>query len=57
MLEMGFDAVCNMKAALGTPDDPSNGGRQMPVHFGHKALKILNHSSCTGTRFDGCGRS
>ena len=51
MLEMGFDAVCNMKAALGTPDDPSNGGRQMPVHFGHKALKILNHSSCTGTQF------
>jgi 2-oxoisovalerate dehydrogenase E1 component len=51
MLEMGFNAEANMKAALGTPDEWSSGGRQMPVHFGSKALKILNKSSCTGTQF------
>ena len=51
MLTLGYDAEANMKAALGTPDEPSGGGRQMPVHFGCKDLKILNKSSCTGTQF------
>jgi 2-oxoisovalerate dehydrogenase E1 component len=37
-------------AGLGSKDDPTSGGRQMPSHWGDPAKHIVSQSSATGTQ-------
>ena len=51
LLALGVTPENIMLEMLGKAEDPANGGRQMPNHWGSKEFNIPSQSSPTGTQF------
>src|SRR6185312_9963919 len=49
-LSLGQTPLDMLLAAVGSKDDPNSGGRQMPSHWGARALHIVSGSSATGMK-------
>jgi 2-oxoisovalerate dehydrogenase E1 component len=49
-LQLGITPLSMLLAAVGAADDPSNGGRQMPSHWGDVQRQIVSGSSATATQ-------
>ena len=49
-LQLGMTPLDILLAAVGAESDPSNGGRQMPSHWGDPARHIIAGSSATATQ-------
>jgi 2-oxoisovalerate dehydrogenase E1 component alpha subunit len=50
VLALGLTPRDLMLALYGKAEDPSSGGRQMPAHYGSKALRIITGSSPVATQ-------
>jgi 2-oxoisovalerate dehydrogenase E1 component alpha subunit len=50
VLTIGMTAREVMLGLFARADDPNSGGRQMPAHYSHRALRIVSQSSVVGTQ-------